>query len=90
MEAGDSPTRLHALRALRSRPFALLWCGQTISALGDGAYAPALAWQTLVLTQPSAALATIVTATVVPRLLFLLVGGLVAGPSPASRGTVLR
>jgi hypothetical protein len=31
-------SRIRFLRALRSRPFALLWGGQTISRLGDGAY----------------------------------------------------
>ena len=74
--------RIRATRALRSRPFALLWGGQTISALGDGAYTPALALQTLALTHSSAALAAIVAATIVPRLIFLLVGGLVADHLP--------
>jgi MFS family permease len=78
----DLTHRVRATRALRSRPFALLWGGQTISALGDGAYTPALAWQTLALTHSSAALAAIVTATIVPRLIFLLVGGLVADRLP--------
>jgi Transmembrane secretion effector len=73
---------IRAAHALRSRPFALLWGGQTISALGDGAYTPALAWQTLVLTHSSAALAAVVSATIVPRLIFLLVGGLVADRLP--------
>jgi MFS family permease len=74
--------RLRAVSALRSRPFALLWSGQTISALGDGAYTPALAWQVLLLTHSSVAMAVIVTATVVPRLIFLLIGGLVADRLP--------
>jgi MFS family permease len=75
-------SRIRFTRALQSRPFALLWGGQTISALGDGAYTPALAWQTLVLTHSSAALAVIVSATIVPRLIFLLIGGLVADRLP--------
>jgi MFS family permease len=74
--------RVRFARALQSRPFALLWSGQTISALGDGAYTPALAWQTLLLTHSSVALAAIVTATIVPRLIFLLIGGLVADRLP--------
>src|SRR5215510_220600 len=74
----DVTERIRAARALRSRPFALLWSGQTISALGDGAYTPALALQALALTHSSAALAAIIAATIVPRLIFLLVGGLVA------------
>jgi MFS family permease len=75
-------SRVRFTRALQSRPFALLWGDQTISALGDGAYTPALAWQTLLLTHSSAALAAIVTATIVPRLIFLLIGGLVADRLP--------
>jgi DHA3 family tetracycline resistance protein-like MFS transporter len=59
-----------------------LWSGQTISALGDGAYTPALAWQALVLTHSSIALAAIIAATIVPRLIFLLIGGLVADRLP--------
>jgi MFS family permease len=78
----EATERIRATRALRSRPFALLWGGQTISALGDGAYTPALALQTLALTHSSAALAAIVAATIVPRLIFLLVGGLVADRMP--------
>src|SRR5262249_59926514 len=74
--------RIRVARALRSRPFALLWGGQTISALGDGAYTPALAWQVLLLTHSSAAMALIITATIVPRLIFLLIGGLVADRLP--------
>src|SRR5215469_15810278 len=73
---------LRAVSALRSRPFALLWSGQTISALGDGAYTPALAWQVLLLTHSSVAMAAIVTATVIPRLIFLLIGGLAADRLP--------
>ncbi len=36
--------RIRFVRALKYRPYALLWIGQTISALGDGAYFTALAW----------------------------------------------
>ena len=32
------------LRALRGRPFALLWSGQTISVIGDRIFQVALAW----------------------------------------------
>ena len=39
--------RPHFARALHSRTFALLWTGQTISALGDGAFVTALSWQCL-------------------------------------------
>ena len=70
--------RLRFARALRSRPFALLWLGQTISSLGDGAFLTALAWQTLLLTGSATAIGLVAIATSVPRLIFLLVGGVTA------------
>jgi MFS family permease len=69
-------------RALRSRPFALLWLGQTISTLGDGAYLTALAWQVLTLTGSGAAMGIVLIATAVPRVLFLLIGGVIADRLP--------
>ena len=42
--------RIRFVRALKYRPYALLWIGQTISALGDGAYFTALAWLILLLS----------------------------------------
>ncbi|HEX3272127.1 MAG TPA: MFS transporter, partial [Ktedonobacterales bacterium] len=74
--------RLRFARALRSRPFALLWLGQTISTLGDGAYLTALAWQVLILTGSGAAMGIVLIATSVPRLLFLLLGGVIADRLP--------
>jgi len=74
--------RLRFARALRSRPFALLWLGQTISTLGDGAYLTALAWQVLVLTGSGAAMGIVLIATSVPRVVFLLLGGVIADRLP--------
>jgi MFS family permease len=74
--------RFRFARALRSRPFALLWLGQTISTLGDGAYLTALAWQVLVLTGSGAAMGIVLIATSIPRLLFLLLGGVIADRLP--------
>lgn len=74
--------RFHVARALRSRPFALLWSGQTISALGDGAYFTALAWQVLLLTHSGTAMGLLLVAASVPRLIFLLVGGIAADRLP--------
>jgi len=65
-------------RALGSKPFALVWSGQTISALGDGVTLTALAWQVLVLTGSGAAMGAVLVAETVPRVLFLLLGGVVA------------
>ena len=72
-------------RALRSRPYALLWTGQTISALGDGAFTVALAWTVVLLTGSATALAEVLIAQAIPRLLFLLVGGVVADRLPRRR-----
>src|SRR5215469_378968 len=70
--------RLRFARALRHRPFALLWLGQTISALGDGAYYVALAWLILLTTGSATALGVVVIANAIPRLVFLLIGGVAA------------
>lgn len=70
------------IRALRSRPFALLWTGQTISALGDGTFYLALAWQVLLLTGSGTAMAGVTIAGVIPRLFFFIIGGVTADRVP--------
>lgn len=74
--------RIAVLRALRSRPFALLWIGQTISALGDGAFTLALAWAVVVQTGSATALGSVLVARSVPMLIFLLIGGVAADRVP--------
>jgi MFS family permease len=80
--AGTISGRLRFARALRSRSFALLWLGQTISTLGDGAYLTALAWQVLILTGSGAAMGIVLIATAIPRVLFMLLGGVIADRLP--------
>lgn len=70
--------RIRFARALDSKPFALVWSGQTISALGDGITITALAWQVLVLTGSGTAMGVVLVAQSVPRVLFLLLGGVLA------------
>jgi DHA3 family tetracycline resistance protein-like MFS transporter len=65
-------------RALGSKPFALVWAGQTISSLGDGVTLTALAWQVLILTGSGTAMGAVLIAETIPRVLFLLLGGVVA------------
>jgi MFS family permease len=77
-----STGRIRFTRALRSRPFALLWTGQTISALGDGAFATALAWQVLLLTHSATAMGIVEIATITPTVVFLLIGGVAADRLP--------
>lgn len=79
---GTLARRVQFARALRSRRFALLWSGQTISAIGDGAFFTALAWQVLALTGSAAAMGITLVAQTVPLVLFMLVGGVVADRLP--------
>lgn len=64
-----------AFRALRFRPFALLWAGQTISRLGDSLYQIALAWWVLQETGSALAMGTTLVLAMTPMVLFSLVGG---------------
>lgn len=69
-------------RALRSKRFALLWSGQTISAMGDGAFFTALAWQVLALTGSGTAMGAALVAEMLPLVLFMLIGGVAADRLP--------
>lgn len=70
--------RLHFARALRSRPFAMVWLGQTISNIGDGIFLIALAWQVLLMTHSGTAMGIVLIVSMVPRLIFVLIGGVAA------------
>src|SRR5215472_15208348 len=74
--------RIHFARALGSQPFVLLWIGQTVSMLGNGAYTTALAWEVLLLTHSGAAMGAVLVASTAPTLLFLLAGGIAADRLP--------
>jgi len=76
------PRRVLVTRALHARPFALLWVGQTVSSLGDGAFLTALAWQVLVLTGSGTAMGLVLIATTAPQVAFVLLGGVVADRLP--------
>ncbi len=80
--ASAAPERGAFVKALRVRPFALLWGGQAISAIGDGAFLTALSWQVLVLTGSATALGIVLVAQSIPRVTFLLFGGIVADRLP--------
>lgn len=64
--------------ALRHRPFTLLWGGQAVSQLGDSLYALAIAWFVLEETASAAASGLMLSLSFIPRLSFLVVGGLAA------------
>ncbi len=74
--------KLRFARALRSRPYALAWIGQTISNLGDGIFTIALAWQVLLMTHSGLAMGTVLLAAMIPRLVFVLIGGVAADRLP--------
>ena len=69
-------------QALRYPSFALLWAGQVVSELGDGAFDVALAWKILLLTGSATAMGLIMTAETLPRVLFFLLGGVAADRFP--------
>jgi MFS family permease len=70
--------RMEFLRALHSRPFAMIWIGQSISNLGDGIFYIALAWQVLLMTHSATDMGIVLIAGMIPRLAFVLIGGVTA------------
>ena len=70
--------RLHFAQAFRSRPFTLLWVGQTVSILGDAVFTIAITWEVLLLTGSATAMSLILIAQWAPRIVFLLLGGVIA------------
>ncbi|MCA1604311.1 MAG: MFS transporter, partial [Acidobacteria bacterium] len=64
------------LKSLHNRLFFFLWCGQTLSRLGDSIYRVALVWWVLQKTGSATAVAKILIFSYVPMLLFLLLGGI--------------
>ena len=73
---------LRVTYALQSRSFAVFWLGQTISALGDGAFATALAVAVYQLTGSSLAMGLFLMAQIFPELIFTLFGGIAADRLP--------
>ncbi len=74
--------KIHLFRPLVSRPFTLLWIGQSISLLGDNIFTIALAWEVILLTGSSVAMGLVVVAQLIPTILFVLLGGVFADRLP--------
>jgi MFS family permease len=74
--------QLRFARALKSRPYLLVWLGQSLSGLGDGIFYIALAWQVLLMTNSGTAMGLVLVASTIPRLIFLLIGGVTADRLP--------
>jgi MFS family permease len=79
---GALTQRLRIARAFKTRPFTFIWLGQTISNLGDGIFQVALAWQVLLMTHSGTAMGVVLLASTIPRLIFLLIGGVAADRLP--------
>src|SRR5664280_1883581 len=74
----SSPTtRRDTFGALKTRDFALLWSGQSISSLGDGVFTIALALTALRIGKSPVDLAYVLAARAVPSVVFALLGGVV-------------
>lgn len=83
MEAAvETKGRARALHALRSRDFRLLWSGQTISLVGDGAFIVALGWKSFELTGSRSTLALVLIGHSTALLATLLIGGALADRYP--------
>lgn len=65
---------LRALEALRHRDFRLLWTGQTVSLIGDGAFLTALGWKTFTIAG-SSRLGVVLLCNAIGLLTTLLIGG---------------
>lgn len=70
--------RFRLLAPLRSRDFALLWGGNAISLAGDQFQTVALAVLALDVTGSAAVLGTVLAVQAIPRVLLMLIGGVVA------------
>ncbi len=76
---------MNLTQALRHRPFALLWSGQTISRFGDSLYLIALTWWVVEKTGSAAVAGNVSFFTILPMVIFLLVGGVAADRLPRVR-----
>jgi len=70
------------LRSLKGHPFALVWSGQSISLIGDRIFQVALAWWVLETTGSAVAMGTVMILSILPMLLFLLIGGVLVDRFP--------
>jgi MFS family permease len=74
-------------RALRHRRFAVLLFGQTLSRIGDFLFQIAMAWWVLEKTGSATAMGSVLFVSILPTVIFSLVGGVVVDRMP--RGVVL-
>src|SRR5688572_11589234 len=72
------PLRMPVLHALGSRDFRLLWSGQTVSLIGNGAFFVAVGWRVTDLTGSASSLALVLLAMSLAMLTTRLIGGALA------------
>lgn len=75
---GGTAVTIRILEPLRVRDFRLLWSGMTISALGDGIYTVALAWQVYDISNTPTALSLVGVAWFLPQIASVLLAGVIA------------
>src|SRR5688572_29374139 len=69
-------------RSLKHRSFTLLWIGQTLSRVGDFVYQIALAWWVLEKTGSAETMGLVLVFSIMPSLVFLLIGGVAVDRFP--------
>lgn len=74
---GTEISCVHAIPPLRTRAFALLFAGQTLSLAGDAAVPVALTLAVYQATGSSGALALVLTCALIPKVLLLPLGGVI-------------
>ena len=74
----EAELTIRILEPLRVRDFRLLWAGMTISALGDGIYTVALAWQVYDISNTPTALSVVGVAWFLPQIAAVLLAGVIA------------
>lgn len=71
-------TGARVLQAFGSRDFRLVWSGQTVSLIGNGAFLVAIGWKTISLTGSAGSLGIVLMAEGLAMLATLLLGGALA------------
>jgi MFS family permease len=83
----EKPSFTSAFRALRHGRFTLLLIGQTLSRIGDFLFQIAMAWWVLEKTGSATAMGTVLFFSIVPTVIFSLIGGVFVDRMP--RGILL-
>src|SRR5215216_3397467 len=76
---------MSTFRAFRHRHLALLISGQTLSRIGDFLYQVALAWWVLEKTNSGIAMGMVFLFSLIPTVLFVLLGGALVDRMPRAR-----